>query len=74
MAGIFFVFGGLVWGALYAPLAHTIDAGGLFADDRDVQTARLYHRKYALWARLWATTGRTYGSPFFARHTPTIIG
>ena len=30
MAGIF-LFLGLVWGVLYAPLAHTSDAGGLFA-------------------------------------------
>lgn len=30
MAGIF-LFLRLVWGALYAPLAHTSDAGGLFA-------------------------------------------
>lgn len=49
-----------IWGALYAPLAHTIDANGLFAafkpqirplgsPMRGAHTARLFLPRYTRW-------------------------
>ncbi len=70
MAGIFLLLG-MVLGALYAPLAHTIDASGLFAFEARA-TTRAYKSKYALWARLWAYC--PYGSPFLHRYTRKDVG